>query len=228
MDSPENKVSDIAAEATTALVNQECSSREYKASGQDSKCDPLRNEEVLYHVEPSDEVIVKRVLKGEIEAFRVLVERYQPMCTRYAARWLGDDYADAEDVVQDTFLRVFKALSGYEHRGQFKAWLFRILVNQCRTAGGKRALRLKRHVPLADDSATLPGEEENLLWNMTVSNAVARLVPSRREAFLLKYVEELSYEEISIASGKSVSALKMRVKRACDDLKELIKADRNG
>lgn len=191
-------------------------------------CDPSGEERVVQRVEPSDEVIVKRVVGGDVEAFRILVERYQPGCTRFARRRLGGDEADAEDVVQDTFLRAYRALPGYEDRGQFKAWLYRILVNQCRTAGGRRALRQQRHVPIGDDTVSLPGVEEDLLWKLTVSKAVAQLLPSRREAFLLKYVEDLTYEEISMASGDSISALKMRVKRACDDLKTLIEADRNG
>lgn len=192
------------------------------------ECDPAGPKRVVKHVEPSDEVLVKRVLGGDVEAFRILVERYQPGCMRYAQRRLGGDDAEAEDVVQDTFLRAYNALARYEDRGQFKAWLYRILVNQCRTVGSQRARRQRRHVPLGDDTVALSGGEEDLLWSLTVTKAVAQLIPSRREAFLLKYVEDLTYEEISLASGDSISALKMRVKRACDDLKTLIEGDRNG
>src|SRR5215218_8577317 len=80
----------------------------------------------------SDRVIIQRVLAGDAEAFSGLVDRHYPRCARIALRIVGNR-EDAEEAIQDAFLRAFKALGDYEDRERFSSWLTRILVNQCRT-----------------------------------------------------------------------------------------------
>ncbi len=94
---------------------------------------------VLYMDRPEapDGEVVRRVLAGETEAFGILVERYYGDCYRYAYHTAGQR-EDAEDLVQETFLRAYRGLGRYRDRGQFKAWLFRILVNRCRSAAARR------------------------------------------------------------------------------------------
>jgi RNA polymerase sigma-70 factor, ECF subfamily len=80
----------------------------------------------------SDRIIIQQVLGGDVEAFSRLVDRHYARCARIAVRILGNR-EDAEEAIQDAFLRAFKALGDYEDRERFSAWLTRILVNQCRT-----------------------------------------------------------------------------------------------
>jgi RNA polymerase sigma-70 factor (ECF subfamily) len=160
---------------------------------------------------------IRRVNQGDVEAFSVLLGRYHPACFRYAVRHLGCPET-AEEVVQDTFLRAFRGLARYDHRDRFQSWLFSILVNRCRTAAvreGRRNSRLS-HV----DSADLEGRAspDRIDRRVEIDAAIGRLAEDQREAFLLKYVEGLSYEEISKITGDSVSALKMRVMRARQEL----------
>ena len=89
---------------------------------------------------PTDAELVRRVLGGDTPAYALLVNRYRERYVRYAAHMLGRR-EDAEEVVQDTFVRAYRALARYEEREQFRSWLFRILVNRCRTAGGRARRR---------------------------------------------------------------------------------------
>ena len=172
----------------------------------------------------SDSAIVRQVLAGDPEAFGGLVERYHERCTRLATHILGSR-EDAEDAVQETFLRAYRSLGAYEERDRFSAWLVRILVNQCRTAMARR----RRQVAVADWDWAVPasgGAEEHpadrAALREELDRALAALEPEQREAVVLKFAEELTYDEIATATGVSVSALKMRVQRACRRLRALL------
>src|SRR3954470_22878663 len=80
----------------------------------------------------SDRAIINQVLSGDVEAYSRLVDRHYDRCARIAVRILGNR-EDAEEAIQDAFLRAYRALGVYEERERFSAWLVRILVNQCRT-----------------------------------------------------------------------------------------------
>jgi len=171
----------------------------------------------------SDAVVVARVLRGDVESFRVLVERYRDRYARYAYHMLGNR-EDAEEALQDAFTRAYRSLARCEDPERFGAWLFRILLNRCRTMGARRGRRARTFV--VDDIALLEAAEEHpadrAAWREEIDRALLKLRADQREAFLLKYVEELGYDEISQLTGVGVSALKMRVMRACERLRELL------
>jgi RNA polymerase sigma-70 factor, ECF subfamily len=171
----------------------------------------------------SDAAIVERVLRGNAEAFRELVDRYRDQYARYALHMLGNR-EDAEEALQDAFTRAYRSLPRCEDPERFGAWLFRILVNRCRTAGTRRGRRARTFV--SDDAALLGASEDHpedqAAWREEIDRALQRLRAEQREAFLLKYVEELGYEEMSRMTGVGVSALKMRVMRACERLRDLL------
>ena len=168
-----------------------------------------------------DAADVQRVLSGDVDAFAALVDRYYDRCARFAVRMLGNR-DDAEDALQATFLRAYRALARYQERDKFSAWLYRILVNQCRSIAARRAHR--ERVFVREEALLLNAPDKQVAWSGEDEEFVQRVLnelePLLREAFLLKYVEELSYEEMSALTGVGVSALKMRVKRACDRLRE--------
>ena len=172
----------------------------------------------------ADAQIVERVLAGNVEAFATLVERYRDRCARYAMHMLGNR-EDAEEVLQDAFVRAYRSLARCEDPDRFGAWLFRILVNRIRTAGARRARRAKTF--LSDDAALVAASTEHpaeqQAWREEIDRALAQLRPEQREAFLLKYAEGLGYDEMAELTGVGVSALKMRVMRASDRLRELLK-----
>ena len=170
----------------------------------------------------TDAAVVARVLGGEEAEFAVLVERHQPRLMRYASRLLGTR-EDAEEAVQDSFVRAFRSLARCESPEKFGAWLFTILVNRCRTRAGSLGHRRKRFV--SDDGITGPGvphPADAAAWREEIQRALETLPVEQREAFLLKHVEDLSYEQMETITGAGTSALKMRVKRACERLREAL------
>ena len=174
-------------------------------------------------MDSTDAELVRRVLAGESDAYRHLVARYRDRLGRYALHMLGDT-ADAEEALQDSFVRAYRSLARCDDPDRFGAWLFRILVNRCRTAGGRRIRREKTVV--SNEAAVLEASvshpAEQMAWREEIDRALTRLDRDQREAFLLKYVEDLSYEDMSKLTGTGISALKMRVKRACDRLRVML------
>ena len=172
----------------------------------------------------TDAELVTRTRAGDAEAFGALVARYYDACWRFAYHMLGER-ADAEDVVQDSFLRAYLAIHRYDERDQFRGWLFRILTNQCRNAITARGRRTRRFVQ--DDAAIQSAATPIIGLQLGVEDAVlaramAQLDPLQREALLLKYAEGLEYTEMSKMTGVGESALKMRVKRGSERLRAIL------
>lgn len=168
--------------------------------------------------EPQDEELIARVLAGNTDAYALIVARYRERGARYAMRMLGNR-EDAEEALQDTFVRAFRALGRCKDPQHFDRWLFRILLNRCRSAGARWSRYRRR---FSDTPAAEPEQkatDDGLAWRDAIGRALAQLDPRVREAFLLKHVEDLSYEEMATLTGVRVSALKMRVKRACVQLR---------
>jgi RNA polymerase sigma-70 factor, ECF subfamily len=168
----------------------------------------------------TDEDLVARAVEGDVDAYAALVERYYGSCARIARRMLRHE-ADAQDVVQNVFFRAFRALDRFDRNRVFRVWLFTILVNQCRTTATSRRRRERR---FSDDELSLQNAVDErpsaaIDESHLVATAVDALDPLLREAFVLKYVEELEYTEMAAITGASISALKMRVKRACEALR---------
>ena len=161
-----------------------------------------------------DAELIARVLDGDVEAFSVLVDRHYGDCSRFAIRLLGNRQ-DAEDALQEAFISAYQALGRYQERDSFRAWLFRIVVNRCRSLARSRRRRFSRFVNDADAVAGAIGPRDG---EVGLGDALQRgldtLEPRLREAFLLKYGEGLDYRQMSVLTGAGVSALKMRVKRA--------------
>ena len=176
----------------------------------------------LLQVSPSDAELVQRVRQGDLDAYGLLMTRYRLRFGRYAFHLLGNE-SDAEEALQDAFTLAYRSLERCRHPERFAAWLFRILVNRCRTAATRRARDYARCVPVeAADGVGVAHPAEAAMRREEISRGLAQLVPDQREAFLLKYVEELSYEEMAELTGAGESALKMRVKRACERLRDLL------
>lgn len=171
-----------------------------------------------------DAQVVAAILAGDTDAYTVLLARYRDTYTRFAVRMLGNR-EDADDALQSAFIRAFRKLDRCEEPARFGAWLYQIVINECRTLGtrrGRRELRLVRDdAELERALGTSPAEHDVALRD-EIQRALDSLEAAYREAFVLKHVEEMSYEEMAEITGVGISALKMRVKRACDRLRELL------
>lgn len=174
---------------------------------------------------PTDGEVVARVLGGDVDAYAILVDRYQRRFARFATRMLGSR-EDGEEALQDAFLRAYRALGRYRDHQRFGPWFYRILVNRCRSMLTQRWRRgvLEREATRLETertTASQPELGEDPDW-------LLRSLPvEQREVFLLRYVEDLSFEEIATLTGVRVSALKMRVKRGLERLREAQKEQRD-
>lgn len=160
--------------------------------------------------------LIARSQQQDHEAFGRLVDRYAGVIVNLAYRMVGNR-ADAEDLAQDAFLAAFKALPMFRADSKFSTWLYRIAANKC-----KDWLRAKHVDPVdLDDHEAVVAQviethtPERLLSQQQVAQhldgAIQRLPPLYREAFVLKHVEGLSYEDMQELLGVNADTLKMRV-----------------
>ena len=176
-------------------------------------------------------ILVARAQRGDREAFSELLARHAPAVLTVAWRIMGDR-ALAEDIAQDTFMSAFRSLPRFRAEARFSTWLYRIAVNRCRDVLRSRAADPVAAAGLvADDGPGViqpAGEspmhrtpEQQLLdkqRDVHVAEALGRLAPLYREAFVLKHVEGLSYDEMSEVLGVDGSTLRMRVYKARQEL----------
>ena len=167
----------------------------------------------------AEDRLAVRCRDGDATAFDELVTRYQLRLFRFALRML-QDRSEAEDAVQETFVRAYRALPGYRPDGFFSSWIYRIALNECR-----RRMRSRRPTfPLEMVESTpsrspdpqahaLTGERNRLL-----RKAIADLPEHYRMVMMLFYFEDMSVEQISRTVGASVSAVKVRLHRGRERL----------
>jgi RNA polymerase sigma-70 factor (ECF subfamily) len=169
---------------------------------------------------PDDAAVIARVLAGERQEFARLVTRYQGLLYRHAVG-IVLDHDVAADMVQDAFIRAYTQLRACRDRARFRSWIVQTVRNRC-LDHLKEARR--RNVPLehADAISDPDGDPAALVergrLRAELEEALSRLPPAQREAFLMHYVEGLPYDVMADMLDASVSALKMRVLRAREAL----------
>ncbi len=172
----------------------------------------------------TDAELVARTREGDTEAFGTLVARYYNACWRYAYHMLGNS-ADAEDAVQESLIRAYRAIGKYDERDQFRGWLFSILTNQCRNARKMIGRYQQRFIQddILFNQAPAPHVALSFGANdAALMDALGRLPTDQREALLLRYAEDMDYPQMSRVTGASQPALKMRVKRGTERLRALL------
>src|SRR5437667_12012982 len=137
----------------------------------------------IERVESSDAELVCRVRAGDIGAYGALVSRYRDRLGRYARHMLGDR-EDAEEALQDSFVRAYRSLARCADPARFGAWLYGILVNRCRTTGARAARRRRTfvHDAQALDLAAHPDRADRPDWTDAVDRALAPRGPDYRQA----------------------------------------------
>jgi RNA polymerase sigma-70 factor (ECF subfamily) len=170
---------------------------------------------------PDEHELLARSLRRDPDAFGQLVERYASSIVSLAYRMVGER-ADAEDLAQETFLAAFKALPTFRADAKFSTWLYRIAMNKCKDwLRARRAAQGALEAEAEDLFAELavdPATPERALSQRQVADhlerAIQKLPPLYREAFVLKHVEGLDYEEMEQIVGVHRDTLKMRVYKA--------------
>ena len=199
----------------------------------------MAGEQMLWQDEDHGLVIAAK--NGDMDAFEALVERYERRVYTIAARMLGDR-EDARDVAQDAFLRVYRALPGFQGESKFSTWLFRIVsnlsVDMLRKRRGDAAFSLD--APFADDGGDGGGsaddlpdaaievaaEVENAEFRALVWRAVSLLPDAQRAIIVMRDFEDLSYPEIADILACPPGTVKSRLNRARAKLREVMRGMR--
>jgi len=188
---------------------------------------PLGLEGAGAPVERSDAWLMERVRAGEVDAFAPLVKRYERRIFGYLLSQIGEPETAAE-LAQETFVRVFRAASGYRESGRFEPWLFRIAGNLARSEL-RRRMRRGPHASveseevrerIRDEAAPSPDEAT---WRREIRSALQQALPrlpqSFREAVVLRYVEGWSYRQIASLLGIEEGTAKSRAHRGLKRLR---------
>jgi len=176
----------------------------------------------------TDRLLVERVQAGDKQAFGLLVTKYQRKLARLVSRMVRDS-AEVEDIVQDSFIRAYRALPSFRNESAFYTWLYRIGVNTAKNwlvTHGRRA----QLTSTTDDDESESYTEPELLRNyetperllmtkqigQTVNSVVESLPEDLRTALTLREIEGLSYEEIADVMDCPIGTVRSRIFRARD------------
>ena len=153
-----------------------------------------------------DAALVRRCLTGQTDAMRELIERFQAEVFGLCVRLLTHRQ-DAEDVTQETFLRVFRSLRRWDASRPLRPWVLGIAVNRCRTWMGRRAKRAE----LADylhETAARDDADDSVEMVAEIRRALAGMRPEYQSVFVLFHEQGRSYEEIAAVHGRPVGTIK--------------------
>jgi RNA polymerase sigma-70 factor (ECF subfamily) len=167
-------------------------------------------------LEESDEELIEGCQRGESEAFRALFERHKDKVFSIALRYSGDP-AVAQDIAQETFLKLFVGLKSFRGESDFSSWLYRLVVNSC--LDQKRKTR--RLMPLLDEALAMLqapdvsafDEISRAELRLGLRSVLADLSGERRMLLVLRYTQALSYDEIGRILGVAGGTVASRLNR---------------
>ena len=170
----------------------------------------------------ADDELVSQTLAGDRDAFGVLVHKYQEMVFAYAFQKVRNE-TDAEDVMQEVFLRAYRNLYALRHPHRFRSWLYTIMSNECNRWLARVAKTREREVMLTDATAdAVPVEPAHTVptegWRVELEQAIAALSDENRVAVSMFYMGDRSLKEISEFLGVSVNTVQGKLHRARQQL----------
>jgi RNA polymerase sigma-70 factor, ECF subfamily len=173
----------------------------------------------------SDEELAVAIQGGETALFGELMRRYQPKLERYGRRFLGDGDAIA-DAVQETFIKAYKNLQGFNAKLTFSPWMYRIahnvFVNMLRSKSRSPivAVDLDTFLPHASYDDPADAERDRKDMRQAIDAGLSRVSAHYKEVLILYYLEELSYDEIAEVLRIPRGTVGVRLKRAREALKK--------
>lgn len=171
---------------------------------------------------PSDEDLIERFQKGDVYAFDLIVQRYKEQLLNFVFRFVGNQ-EEAEDIVQETFLRVYRKRKAYKRIAKFSTWIYTIAGNLSRTELRRRKRRKlfsvtdmgfeDRDYEISDEAYNPENRVDGVIQEEIIQREINNLSPKFREVIILRDVQELSYEEISKIIKVPIGTVKSRVNR---------------
>ncbi|RMG68549.1 MAG: sigma-70 family RNA polymerase sigma factor [Calditrichaeota bacterium] len=180
----------------------------------------------------TDEQLIARFQQGDLQAFDILVRRYKDQLLNYVYRFVGNR-SDAEDIVQETFLRVYKNKHYYKEIAKFSTWIYTIAGNLAKTELRRRKRRKifsvsnfvneEKDFDIPDVERSPEQQVDGSIKDDIIQKAIEKLPPKFKEVILLRDVQGFSYEEISQILGIPLGTVKSRVNRGRLKLQEDLK-----
>lgn len=186
----------------------------------------------------SDQEIIRHILTGDIEAYKILVNRYSAQVLNLCYRYL-QHREEAEDATQDVFIKAYTGLVDWEPRAQFKTWLYRIAINHCLNIVRRRKIihfkslqEIKSEIhAFKDFTVSHINENEEHMLNAQrekfIHYLLNQLSETHRSVIILYYYQQLSYKEIAEILHVSLSSVESRLFRAKKKLAKLISSQKN-
>jgi RNA polymerase sigma-70 factor (ECF subfamily) len=179
-----------------------------------------------------EELILEFQQNNTVKAYEILVERYKNPLTNYIFRFLGD-YEACLDVVQETFIKVYRYKDSYSSVAKFSTWIYTIAGNLARTEYQRRRRRkffsINAYGEEKDETFEIPDESyrpdevtDSGIKDEIIQKAIRKVSPAYREMVILRDIQGLSYEEISEISGVRVGTVKSRINRGRAQLQKLL------
>lgn len=173
--------------------------------------------------EPTDEQLIARFQEGDEYAFDLLVKRYRDPLMNFIFRFVGDK-TDSEDILQETFLRLYKNKHYYKEIAKFSTWIYTIAGNLAKTELRKRKRRnlfsihnfmaTEKDYELPDKGITPDKHANAVITDTEIQKAIDKLSPKFKQVILLRDIQGFSYEEISQIVNIPLGTVKSRVNRA--------------
>ena len=172
-------------------------------------------------IEKNDNQVVKEVLTGNIQAFGIIIKKYQNPIFNLAMRMVKD-YDDAKDITQNTFIKAYNKLTSFDNDQVFFSWIYRIAVNE-----SLNSIKSKKSFNYLDDEkfSISDSPDDSFVRNelyKSVNDAILELSPEYRTVIILKHLNGLSYQEISEITGITEEKVKSRLFTARKRLKDLL------
>jgi len=182
-----------------------------------------------------EETLITGLRQGAEQAYELLIQRYQQPVYNLVYRLMNDP-ADASDVVQEVFLKIFRNISHFRKGSTLKTWIYRIAVNEAHNHRRWFTRHQRPEVAFAVGEDTSGPHEENLAdpgrspfeltsneeTRVLVEQALAKLNPKFRAAVVLRDIEDLSYEEIAVVLEVSLGTVKSRILRGREALRKIL------
>ena len=175
---------------------------------------------LMNRMEGMDAATVARARAGDGDAFRALVERHSRSIFRLAYRMTGNEH-DAEDVVQETFLRAYRRLNRFQSRSDFGTWLYRIAVNCCLNWRKRRQRQDQTHQEWGRQEAEVAHDDTRRAQQ--IQEALMKLPTKQRAAIVLTTYDGLTHAEAARALGCSETTVSWRLFAARAKIKRLLK-----
>ena len=173
---------------------------------------------------PSDRDLMKNVLAGDMKAFECLVDRYKVKLLNLIFRMLGNR-EESEDILQETFLRVYRERQSYDFAYQFSTWIYTIALNLTKNELRKRKRYSFLGIDLVSNKREFAVETSGNPTSISLflEKAIASLPKKYKSAFLMRDINQLPYERISETLGIPLGTVKSRVNRARGILRKRLK-----